>query len=158
MSLFHPAPTLIRFGRRAALILPVLAAASFATDVRAQSADVYFQRKPLSIAPDTLAAPGLPSPVENYAVETPSWVSGISPKFNFNVTPWKEYPLSQDSKNNSEDSFGRIPLNGGSFGLEAEQKFDLKKIAPNEFVDSNTEKNAKKPFVGFSIIAPYNSE
>ena len=148
----------IRAGRSAAFVLPLMAALCFGTEGRAQTSNIYFQRAPLSVSPDTLASPGLPSAVENYSVDGRSWTSGLTPKFDLgNSVPWKEYPAL--TKDGADDSFGRVPLNGGSFGIEAEQRLDLKKIAPsNEYVESNIERHAKKPFVGFSIVAPYNSE
>lgn len=157
MSFFNPASISIRAGRSAAFVLPIMAAISFGTDGRAQTADVFFHPAPLSISRDTLAAPGLSPSFENYTVDTRLRPLNVAPKLDFSSSvQWKEYPSLY--KDNSEDSFGRVPLNGGSFGLESEPKLDLKKIAPNEYVENNIEKNAKKPYIGLSIVAPYSSE
>jgi hypothetical protein len=157
VSFFSPASISTRAGRSAAFVLPIMAAISFGTDGRAQTADVFFHPAPLSVSRDTLAAPGLSPLFENYAVDTRLRPLNIAPKLDFGSSvQWKEYPSLY--RDNSEDSFGRVPLNGGSFGLESENKVDLKKIAPNEFVENNIERHAKKPFVGLSIVAPYSSE
>ena len=157
MSFFNPASISTRAGRSAAFALPILAAISFGTDGRAQTADVFFRPAPLSISRDTLAAPGLSPSFENYKVDTRLQPLNVAPKLDLGSgVQWKEYPSLY--RDNSEDSFGRVPLNGGSFGFEAENKVDLKKIAPNEYVENNIERHAKKPFVGLSIVEPYNSE
>lgn len=157
VSLLNPASISIRAGRSAAFVLPIVAAVSFGADGRAQTADIFFYPAPLSASHDSFATSARPPSFENYAVDARPRPLNVAPKLDFRSSePWKDYPSLY--RDNSDDSFGRVPLNGGSFGLEAEQKLDLKKIAPNEYVESNIEKNAKKPFIGLSIVAPYNSE
>lgn len=137
------------------MVLPVVAVLGFCNEGRAQTPDVFFHAAPLSAARDPFAAPP-PPPSLDHALEAQPRFSTVTPKIDFgNAQPLKDYPLIRD---NSDDMFGRVPLNGGSFGIEAEQKLDLKKIAPNAYVDGNIEKNAKRPFVGLSIVAPYSSE
>jgi hypothetical protein len=157
VSLFNPASISIRAGRSAAFVLAIMAAA-FSADSRAQTANIFFYPAPLSASHDSFAAPAPPPPIEKHALNPRPGLLSAAPKVDFQSSEqWKEY-LSRYG-NDAEDSFGRVPLNGGSFGLEAEQKLDLKKVGPSsEYVDSNIEKNAKKPFVGFSIVAPYSSE
>lgn len=157
-SFFSPASITTRPGRSTAFVLLIAAAVTFGAESRAQNADVYFHPAPLSVPRDSIVAPQLPLSFEDYAVQGLPRTSSLAPKLDFKgLQAWKEYPL--EGKDNSEDSFGRVPLNGGSFGLEAEQKLDLKKIGPSsEYVESNIEKNAKRPFVGFSIVTPYSSE
>jgi hypothetical protein len=157
VSFFSPASISTRAAGSAAFVLPIMAAISFGTDGRAQTADVFFYPAPLSVSRDTLAAPGLSSSFENYTVDARARPLNVAPKLDFSSSVrWKEYPSLY--RDNSEDSFGRVPLNGGSFGLEAEPKLDLKKIAPNDYVENNIERNAKKPYIGLSIVAPYSSE
>jgi hypothetical protein len=157
VSLFDLVSISVRPGRSAAFILPVLAAVSFGADSHAQTADVFFDRAPLSVSRDSLILPGPPPSFDSYTANTRLQPLSVAPKLDFGISgQWKEYPsLYRDN----EDMAGRIPLNGGSFGIEAEPKLDLKKVGPkSEYVEGNIEKNAKKPFVGFSIVAPYNSE
>ncbi|HWJ99166.1 MAG TPA: hypothetical protein VNR41_00470 [Xanthobacteraceae bacterium] len=62
-------------------------------------------------------------------------------------------------KGEDEISFGRVPLNGGTFGLETERRFNADKNIPSsQLLDSNLEKHTKRPFIGLSIEAPYASE
>jgi hypothetical protein len=157
VSLFDLASISFRPGRITAFVLPILAAVIFGADSRAQTADIFFYPAPLSVSPDSFATLARPPSFENYAVDARPGLLNLAPKLDFRSSgPWKEYPSRY--RDDSEDSFGRVPLNGGSFGFEAENKLDLKKIAPNEYVESNIEKNAKRPFIGFSIVAPYSSE
>ena len=157
VSLFSSASILIRAGRGIAFALPLAAAVAFGTDLRAQTANIFFYPAPLTASPSSFAALDRPQTFENYAVGARTGLLNSIPKFDFGSSEaWKEY-ISR-YKDDTEGSFGRVPLNGGSFGLEAENKFDLKKIAPIESVDSNIERHSKKPFVGLSIVAPYNSE
>jgi hypothetical protein len=157
VSLFSLASISIRAGRVTAFVLPILATVAFGADGRAQTADVFFYPAPLTVSHDSFITLARPPSFENYAVDARPGPLNVAPKLDFRSSePWKEYPSRY--KDDSEDSFGRVPLNGGSFGLEAENKLDLKKIAPNEYVESNIEKNAKRPFIGFSIVAPYSSE
>jgi hypothetical protein len=158
VSLFHLASISIRAGRSAAFVLPIVAAAAFGTDGRAQTADVFFYPAPLAASHDSFATLTPPPSFENYAVDVRPGLWNSAPKLDFKSSEqWKEYLYRY--RDDAEDSFGRVPLNGGSFGLEAEHKLDLKKVGPsNEYVESNIEKYAKKPFVGLSIVAPYSSE
>jgi hypothetical protein len=58
-----------------------------------------------------------------------------------------------------DDSFGRVLLNGGTFGLETERHFNTDKSIPSsQLLDSTIERHSKKPFIGLSIEAPYESE
>jgi hypothetical protein len=157
VSVFSPALISIRIGKSAAFVLPIVATVCFGAEGRAQTADVYFHPAPLSASRSSFISPEPPLPLDNYAAEGRLRTSPIPPKLDFtNSQPWKDYPLRNKD---ADDTLGRVPLNGGSFGLEAEQKVDLKKIAPSsEYLDGNIEKHAKKPFVGFSITAPYSSE
>jgi hypothetical protein len=157
VSVLKPVSISIRAGRSAAFVLPIMAAIFFSADGRAQTADVFFRTAPLSVSRDTFVTTGLPPTFENYTVDTQLQPMKIVPKLDFGSSErWTELPSLY--RDNSDDSFGRLPLNGGSFGFEAEPKLDLKKIAPNEYIESNTEKNAKKPYIGLSIVAPYSSE
>lgn len=158
MSLFDFASISIRASRSAAFILPLVGAVAFGADGRAQTADVFFYPAPLSASHDSFSTLEWPPSFENYTVNARSGMLNFVPKLDSkNSEQWKEY-LSR-YKDDAEGSFGRVPLNGGSFGLEAEKKLDLKKVGPSsEYVESNIEKNAKKPFVGLSIVAPYSSE
>jgi hypothetical protein len=158
VSLFNPASISIRAGRSAAFVLPIVAAAAFSADSRAQTADIFFYPAPLSASHDSFAAPAPPPSVEKYTLNARPGLLSAAPKVDFQSSEqWNEY-LSR-YRDDTEDSFGRVPLNGGSFGLDAERKLDLKKVGPSsEYVESNIEKNAKKPFVGFSIVTPYSSE
>jgi hypothetical protein len=157
VSLLQRASISARTGRRAAFVLPILAAASFGLDCRAEPPDPFFHPAPLATAHKPLLAPAPLQPqFENYAERTPR-PSKLSPEFDFGSSlPLKEYPLQ---KERSDDMLGRVPLNGGSFGIDAEQKLDFKKVAPGTgYIESNIEKHERLPFVGFSIVAPYNSE
>ena len=158
MSLFDFASISIRAGRSAAFVLPLVGTVAFGADGRAQTADVFFYPAPLSASHDSFSTLERPPSFENYTVNARPGMLNFAPKLDSkNSEQWKEY-LSR-YKGDAEDSFGRVPLNGGSFGLEAENKLDLKKVGPgSEYVESNIEKNAKRPFVGLSIVAPYSSE
>jgi hypothetical protein len=80
----------------------------------------------------------------------------IEPRFGF----WRSQPLWTNQEKKEDDSVGRIPLSGGSFGIETERKFDADKSIPSssQFFDSMIDRYSKKPFVGLSIEAPFNSE
>src|ERR1700730_2646088 len=118
VSFFSPASISTRAGRSAAFVLSIMAAISFGADGRAQTADVFFHPAPLSVSRDILAAPGLSPSFENYTLDTRLRPLNVAPKLDFGSTePWKDY-LSR-YKDDSEGSFGRVPLNGGPFGLEA---------------------------------------
>ena len=79
-------------------------------------------------------------------------------KFNESRQRWGEARPSWQLKEN-EISLGRVPLSGGTFGLETERRFNADKSIPSsQFFDSDLEKHAKRPFIGLSIEAPYASE
>jgi hypothetical protein len=153
--LLNPRSISVRVGMNTAFVIPIMAVISFSADGRAQTPEVLFNPTPLSASRDSFVAP--PMSFENYTVDARLRPLGVPPKLDF--SSWerrKQLPFLY--KDNFEDLPERISLNGGSFGLEADPKFDLKKIAPSEFVQSNIERREKLPYVGLSIVTPYNSE
>jgi hypothetical protein len=73
--------------------------------------------------------------------------------------PWKPGPVGANNEKKEDDSAGRIPLNGGSFGIETERKFNADKTIPtSQYFEGAIDRYSKKPFVGLSIEAPFNFE
>ncbi|GEM_PF-2791417 len=122
---------------------------------------VYFDPAAINASPEAfnpmIALPQIPD-------YTPpgSWQLNAIKPAELRLGPWRPQPLSiNDEKEKKEDDLaGRIPLNGGSFGIETERKFNADKSipSPSQFFDSAIDRYSKKPFVGLSIEAPFNSE
>jgi hypothetical protein len=151
----NPAPISVRTGWTAAIVLSFAAIISFGGEGLAQNGDLQFDAELLS-EPHETPAPGLPPLPSNYTVPDRSQALKVDPKIDFgNFESGKDFSTAY--KDPSENSLGRVPSNGGSFGFESEAKVDFKKIAPNESVDINADKKGNS-FFGLSIVTPYESK
>lgn len=142
-----------------AMILTTAAALPAAATESQSRSNIYFDANAVggttSAFNSNVALPSL----EDY-VPAGTWSSDTRKPAKFS-DPYYRPSNSRPSWNvkDSEDSFGRVPLNGGTFGLETERRFNADKSIPgSQMFDSENEKHSKKPFIGLSIEAPYASE
>jgi hypothetical protein len=148
-----PAPISVSTSRTTAIVLSFAAIISFSGEGFAQSSGLVDPE--LLSAPHETPSAALP-PSNNYAVPDRPQTLKLDPKIDFgDLDVGKDF--SNAYKDPSENSLGRVPSNGGSFGFESEAKVDFKKIAPNESVDINADKKGNA-FFGLSIVAPYESK
>ena len=143
------------------LLLAAVSAASAESSGNGSTRNkVYFDPGAINASPEAfnpaIALPEIPD-------YTPpgSWPLNTARPAELHLGPWRPQPpwANNEKKEKEDDSAGRIPPNGGSFGIETERKFNAGKSIPSsQYFDSVMERASKKPFVGLSIEAPFNSE
>lgn len=142
-----------------AVILAMAAGLSAAATESQPRSNIYFDANAVGGATSVFSAnTALPS-LEDY-VPAGSWSLDSRAPLKFSE-PYPRPGGSRPSWNakGGEDSFGRVQLKGGTFGLETERRFNADKTIPgSQLFDSDIEKHSKKPFIGLSIEAPYASE
>lgn len=142
-----------------AVILTMAAGLSAAATESQSRSSIYFDANAVGGTTSSFNANvALPS-LQDY-VSAGTWSSDSRKPMKFS-DPYHRPGASRPSWNvkESEDSFGRVPLNGGTFGLETERRFNADKAIPgSQLLDSNLDRHSKKPFIGLSIEAPYASE
>src|SRR5580704_35998 len=109
-----PAPTSVRSGWTAAIVLSFAAMISFGGEGLAQSGGLVDPG--LLSAPEETPSATLPPP-GNYAVPARPQTLNLDSKIDFGKLD-SEKDFSNAYKSPSENSLGRVPSNGGSFGFE----------------------------------------
>lgn len=142
-----------------AVILTMAASLSAAATESQSRSNIYFDADAVGGATSAFNSNvALPS-LQDY-VPAGSWSFDTRKPTKFNEpNPRSSTARPSWKVKDSEDLFGRVPLNGGTFGLETERRFNADKSIPgSQMFDSENEKHSKKPFIGLSIEAPYASE
>jgi hypothetical protein len=119
------------------------------------SRNVYFDPSAIGASPEAFN-PAIAIP--DYTPSRP-WGFDAAKPAEPKLGPWRPAPIGTNNETKEDDSAGRIPLNGGSFGIETERKFNADKSIPtSQYFEGAIDRYSKKPFVGLSIEAPFNSE
>lgn len=119
------------------------------------SGNIYFDPSAIGASPEAF------NPVIAIPDYTPSgpWGFDVAKPLEQKLGPWKPEVIGTSSEKKEGDLAGRIPLNGGSFGIETERKFNADKSIPtSQYFEGAIDHYSKKPFVGLSIEAPFNSD
>ena len=142
------------------IILAVLLAGELSARCAGLSSpsNMYFDPNAIGVSPEPFNSAIAATPVPDYTPSGP-WGLDVAKPIESRLGPWKPGPVGANSEKKEDDSAGRIPLNGGSFGIETERKFNADKTIPtSQYFEGVIDRYSKKPFVGLSIEAPFNSE